>query len=254
MVGWTEPYTYAALIVGLLLAPLFIYIELRIASAPIIPFACISGDVALVLVCVACGWSCFGIFLYYIWQFFELLRGASPLLATAWYTTNGVSGVVAAVLTGLFLDRVGPARAMVLALLAFVVGSILIATAPVGQTYWAQSFLCLLIIPFGMDISFPAASVIVSDLVGADHQGMGGSLVNVIVNWSVSMGLGLAGNVEVHVNRGGETRDDLLLGYRGAWYMGIGLSSLGLVTACCFVFKQARASGREEQRRCCSSL
>lgn len=76
---------YVALIVDIILAPLFFYVELRMAAAPLIPSTCISGDSALILACVGCGWSCFGIFLYYIWQFFELLRGATPLLASAWF-------------------------------------------------------------------------------------------------------------------------------------------------------------------------
>ena len=44
-----------------------------------------------------------------------------------------------------------------------------------------------------------------------------------VVNYSISIGLGFAGTVESQVNGG-----DLLTGYRGALYMGIGLAGLGL--------------------------
>lgn len=237
VVGWQQPYVIVTLILGILLIPLFFYVEAYIASAPLLPTECMNSDIGIILACVACGWSCFGIFLFYIWQFFELLRHASPLLASAWYSTNAVSGAGAAILTGLFLDRVGAPLAIVLALLAYVVGTILLATAPVDQIYWAQSFLCLLIIPFGMDISFPAATVILSDAVPKQHQGIGASLVNTVVNFSISLGLGFAGVVEVHVNNGGKTPKDLLRGYRGAWYMGIGLSGFGLVISLLYWMK-----------------
>lgn len=227
--GWQQPYVYVALILGLILVLVFFYVEIRVAAYPLLPFACLSGEIGAILACIACGWSCFGIFLYYTWQFFELLRHASPLLASAWYSTNAVSGATAAILTGVFLGRVGPAKAMIMAMLAFLVGTILIGTAPVQQSYWLQSFFCLLVIPFGMDISFPAATVIVSDKVPPEHQGIGASLINTVVNYSISLGLGFAGTVESHVNHGGKTEPDLLLGFRGAFYMGMGLSGLGVV-------------------------
>ena len=42
----------------------------------------------------------------------------------------------------------------------------------------------------------------------------------------------MAGTVEAHVNRGGH---DVLRGYRGAWYLGIGLGSLGMLVSVCFI-------------------
>ena len=45
-----------------------------------------------------------------------------------------------------------------------------------------------------------------------------------------------------HVNRGNE---DLLRGYRGAWYAGIGLSGMGLILALYFILstEQVRRRG-----------
>ena len=245
VVGWHQPYVIVTLILGLFLIPVFFYVETYVASAPLLPPECMNSDIGIILACVALGWSCFGIFLFYIWQFFELLRHASPLLASAWYSTNAVSGAGAAILTGFYLDRVGPSLAMVLALLAYVVGTILLATAPVDQIYWSQTFLCLVIIPFGMDISFPAATVILSNAVPKKHQGIGASLVNTVVNFSISLGLGFGGVVEVHVNNGGKTPGDMLKGYRGAWYMGIGLSGLGLLISLLYWMKVLFRKGKK---------
>lgn len=133
---------------------------------------------------------------------------------------------------------------MMIALTSFTVGHILVATMPVNQTYWAQTFVCAIVIPWGMDMSFPAATVILSDAVRKEHQGIAASLVNTVVNYSISLGLGFAGTVEVHVNNGGHTPHDLLLGYRGAWYLGISLAALGLCTSIVFV---ARSYYRENR-------
>jgi len=124
---------------------------------------------------------------------------------------------------------------MTMALTAFTVGTVLIMTAPVHQSYWAQAFVCTVIIPWGMDMSFPAATLILSNAVKKEHQGIAASLVNTVVNYSISLGLGFAGTVEVHVNNGGKTEADVLKGYRGGFYVGAGLSGLGLLISITFL-------------------
>lgn len=64
---------------------------------------------------------------------------------------------------------------------------------------------------------------------------MAASLVNTVVNYSISLGLGFAGTVEVHVKNGGQTWEETLHGYRGALYMGTGLCGLGLTLSIVFV-------------------
>jgi hypothetical protein len=84
-------------------------------------------------------------------------------------------------------------------------------------------------------MSFPSATILLSNSMLPEHQGIAASLVNTVVNYSISIGLGLAGTVESQVNSGGA---DVLKGYRGAWYMGIGLSSLGVIVSVCFGISQ----------------
>lgn len=141
---------------------------------------------------------------------------------------------------------------MLISMLAFLIGSILVATMPIHQSYWAQSFIVTLIIPWGMDMSFPAGTLIMSNAVGKKEQGMSASLVNTIVNYSISIGVGIAGTVEMHVNHGAHSESDELAGYRGAMYMGIGLSSMGVLTAVLFLLKIKKRDaslGRTEKHR-----
>lgn len=235
IVGWSTPYVYVVLIIGLALVPAFFYIELRVSSHPLIPFHALSTNVLFVLGCIACGWSCFGIWVYYTWQFFQQIRGASPLLTAAWMSPVAASGAVASITTGKLLHRLGPGLVMMLAMVFFTVGTVLIMTAPAGQTYWSQSFVCLLVTPWGMDMSFPAATLILSNTSSSKSQGIAASLVSTFVNYSISLGLGFAGTVEAHINPGGTLPSDLLKGYRSAWYMGVGLSGLGVVISAAFV-------------------
>lgn len=77
-------------------------------------------------------------------------------------------------------------------------------------------------------MSFPSGVIILSNQMPPEHQGLAASLINTVVNYSISIGLGMAATVEAHVNSDGA---DLLRGYRGAWYLGIGLDALGMVFA-----------------------
>ena len=248
VVGWSKAYVYVCLILGILFVPVFFFIEVRVSSAPLIPFKALTSDVAFVLGCVACGWSCFGIWVFYLWQFFEILRKDSPLLAVAHICPVAVTGALASVTTGILLGRLRPAWVMTIALTAFTVGVILVATAPVSQIYWAQTFVCTVIIPWGMDMSFPAATLILSNAVSKEHQGVAASLVNTVVNYSISLSLGFAGTIESHVDRGGRTPADVLRGYRGAWYMGTGLASFGLFLSMVFVIKGYRRDRRVQSQ------
>ena len=77
-----------------------------------------------------------------------------------------------------------------------------------------------------MDISFPASTLILSDIFPPEHQGMAASLVTTVVNYSISIGLGIAGTVESRVAASGQ---DMETGFRAGLWTGVGLAALGLV-------------------------
>jgi hypothetical protein len=74
-------------------------------------------------------------------------------------------------------------------------------------------------------MSFPSGTLILSNAMPRRHQGLAASLVSTVVNYSIALGLGFAGTVEVHVNDNGR---NVLQGYRGALYLGTGLAGLGV--------------------------
>lgn len=264
VVGWKNPYVYVLLIVGIILLGVFGQIEKR-AKFPLVPFALMTPDLGFILGCVACGWAAFGIWVFYTWQFLEELRHVTPLLGVAQFSPVAVSGFIAAFTTGSILHRVPGSFVMMIALGAFCIGSILIATAPVNQTYWAQMFVAVIIMPWGMyvvsslsselpinvnrDMSFPAATLLLSNAMPREFQGVSASLVNTIINYSISLALGFAGTIEIHINDGG---NNLLKGYRGALYFAIGLSGFGIVLAMFYGLHEHRRA-RKTKRDAASS-
>jgi len=149
VVGWEVPYTYVLLIVGILIMVLFLFLERR-AAYPLLPRTALQGEVGWVLGCIAAGWSSFGVLVFYYYQILENIDGNSGLLVTAKWAGASVSGACAAVITGLLLGRIPASIIMFIAMLAFSAGQALLASMPVGQIYWANAFVTMLVTPWGM--------------------------------------------------------------------------------------------------------
>ncbi|KIW78101.1 hypothetical protein Z517_07934 [Fonsecaea pedrosoi CBS 271.37] len=242
--GWGKVYVYVLLIIGVVLLVAFFWFEKKRATFPLLPMSSFSMDTNLVFGCEALGWSSFGVWVFYLWQFLELERGQSILLSAAQSIPTAVSGCIAAITTGLLIARMQPGWIMLISISAFLTGMILLATMPVHQTYWAQTFVSTIITPWGMDMSFPSGNIVLSDHMPPEHQGLAASLINTVINYSISIGLGIAGTVEVHVNDGGRNP---LQGYRGAWYLAIGLDGLGILCAICLILSwRAQVKGKEK--------
>jgi len=231
IVSWATPYSYFLLIISVMLLAAFVYTEL-VSPHPLVPITAMQSQTNFVLGCTGAGWACFSIWVYYSFSFLEIVRGWSPLLASAAYAPGPASGLAASLLTGFLMGRIKPHWIMFVSMCAFFIGSILMVTAPVDQIYWLNTFLSIVIMPFGMDMSNPAATILLSNSVSKEHQGIAASLVVTVVNYSISIALGVAGTVETRVNKGGQ---DILAGYRGAQYFGLGLGGLGIVLAAIFL-------------------
>lgn len=93
-------------------------------------------------------------------------------------------------------------------------------------------------------MSFPSGTLILSNSMPRQHQGLAASLVTTTVNYSISLGLGFAGTVESNTNRGGS---DELRGYRGALYLGIGFAGLGTLVSVLFMGVSWRRYRRQKK-------
>lgn len=234
--GWSTQYIYMLLIIGLLLIAFFIIVEIKVAEQPLVPFKMLKADVGFVLGAVACGWGSFGIWTWFLWKYLLGIMNDSPLLAALHVVPIVPVALLASILTAWMMRKCRPAWTLLWALVAFTLGPLLLAIYPsIDRTsYWTFTFVSLLIMPFGMDMSFPAATLIMSNFFPPHMQGVAGSLIGTTVNYSISLGLGLASTVELNVNKHSDNR---LAGIRGGWFMGVGLGGLGTLICMAFVVK-----------------
>ncbi|KAK5054487.1 hypothetical protein LTR84_001378 [Exophiala bonariae] len=234
--GWSTQYIYMLLVIGLILIAFFIIVEIKVAEQPLIPFKMLKADVGFVLGAVACGWGSFGIWTWFLWKYLLGIKNDSPLDAALHVVPIVPVALLASILTAWMMRKCRPAWTLFWALVAFTLGPLLLAIYPdIDKTsYWTFTFISLLVMPFGMDMSFPAATLVMSNFFPPHMQGVAGSLISTTVNYSISLGLGLASTVEVNINKHTETR---LAGIRGGWYMGVGLGGLGTIICMAFVVK-----------------
>ena len=236
VVGWGEPYVYVLLIVAVLLIALFFYVE-SIVVDPIMPLDIWTTPAfPSVLLCIALGWSSFGIWNFYGVQLIEVFRGGTPLLAVAQFSPVSIAGLVATLLMAWLSHRIAAHWILAIALCSFCIANLLLALCTIDSTYWTYLFFAIVIAPFGMDMSYPAASLIVSNSLPRERQGVGASMINAVINLSVSLGLGIAGTTESRVDaRGDGSVASLLSGQRSAVWCGVGLAGLGVVVTLLFV-------------------
>lgn len=158
-------------------------------------------------------------------------RGLSELEATLEFLPCALVGIIAASLSVYMLPRVPGYVIFGISMLCFFLGELLLALTPVEQSYWHMSFPTFLVIILGPDLSFACSSLIASDKLPKEQQGVAGSLINTIVNYSIALGLALAGNLENAVNDHG---NDRLKGFRAAWFLGAGFAGAGIVMTAIF--------------------
>lgn len=235
--GWGTPHVYFVLIMGLMCVAGFIWVELR-ATNPLLPIRAMTSTVGFVLALVGVGWGAFGIWVFYNIRFLQHIRNATPLSVSAQYAPAVIAGLVAAGMTGFMLTHTPVSFVMMVSMVAFCVGIIVSCFQPAQQIYWAQTFIGIVIMPFGMDMSFPAATVILSNHMPPENQGLAASLVNTVVNYSISIALGIAGTVEVYAPADSELQMN-----RNALYSAIGLSGLGVILGLMFFLQTLRRDG-----------
>ena len=223
---------------GVMLLIAFVYLEMNHAQQALVPVRGLSKEAVLALSCIAAGWSSHGIWLFYLFQFVQRFRGSSAIAAAAQISPVAITGVGFAMSAGWLARKFKTSYIMLCAMLGFFVGTLFLAFVPVHQTYWVLTFWSVLVMPTGMNWSFPSGTILLSNAMAKEHQGISASLVSTVVNYSISIGLGIAGTVERYLSE----KHGGLWGIRGAWCLALGLDAIGVGIAVYFVVISRRQS------------
>ncbi|PYH94526.1 MFS general substrate transporter, partial [Aspergillus ellipticus CBS 707.79] len=232
VVGWHEPYTYALLIVGILFTIIFVISQSRV-SAPVLPNSLWTRKgFAPVVAAMFFGWMSFSIFLYYTTTFILDVHHKLPLSAVAEMVPLVIGGFFATASVGGFIARVPAQYIFGVSMFSFLIGNLLMSFAPYSEVYWALIFPACLLVVGGPDLSFASSGILITNAVLPEEQGAAGSFISTVVQYAIAIGLGIAATVEAHVNQGGR---DVVMGFRGPYWLGIGFAAVGLIIVVVFV-------------------
>jgi MFS family permease len=185
----------------------------------------------------------------------EEVKGYSALLTSAQTSPVAVTGVFFAISTVYLVRRIGVSWVMLIAMVFFLLGSLLLALVPLNQVYWLQIFISVLIMPGAMNLSFPAATMLLSNALPKEKQGIAASLVATMVNYCIASGLGLAGSIHRHTLENSYKRHGFdgpppsiltsspelsqirIEAMRGPWCFAVGMSAIGVLLAAIFIFR-----------------
>lgn len=268
LVGWQCWYIPTTLGLGIIFFVTFIFVELYWTEEPLIPIRGLKAEAGFALACIAAGWGSHGIWAYYLYLYLEEVHGLTALRTAAETSPVAVTGVLFALSTVYMLRKINVSWVMLIAMINFLIGSLLLATMPLHQTYWLQTFFSVIIMPGAMNLSFPAATILLSMSLPKEKQGIAASLVSTMVNYCISCGLGFAGTVHRHAFQNAslargqhgpplpvaeitplytEIRAQAI---KGPWFFAVGLSGLGVIIAAWFVlrtlWKNRRKQGQDE--------
>ena len=232
VVGWQEPYTYALLIVGIVLIVAFAISQSHV-SAPILPNSLWTRKgFTPIVTAMSFGWMSFGIFLYYTTTFIFSIRKKLPLTAVAEMVPLVIGGFFATASVGVFIPKVPAQYIFGVSMFSFFIGNLLMSFAIDSNVYWAFIFPACLLVVGGPDLSFASSGILISNVVLPEEQGVAGSFISTAVQYSIAIGLGIAATVETHVNKSGS---DVVLGFRGAYWLGIGFAAVAFFVVVLFV-------------------
>ncbi|CCF55720.1 hypothetical protein KAFR_0A02840 [Kazachstania africana CBS 2517] len=244
IVGWDIAYIIVLLIISVIFILAFLTYEINFAPSPLIAREIThSRNMIITIFTLFLGWGSYGIWSFYYFSFVLNLRHYSPVWAGGSYFIFGIFGVLASAFVGISIKKITAPVILLFSMVLFCVGTTLLSVAPVDQSYFKLTLAGMAILGVGLDTSFPAATIILSDGLPMEYQGMAGSLALTMVNYSMSLCLGMGNTVERQINKDGQ---DVLKGYRSAEYLGIGLSGLGLLLACILVIDKLVAKYRNK--------
>ncbi|KAL8377437.1 hypothetical protein RB595_008221 [Gaeumannomyces hyphopodioides] len=234
--GFSTPYVYVALIIGLLLLGAAVYVEGWVAEQPLIPHDLFAPKYMTAMVIGLFNiYGAFGVFQFYASFYIQDILGHGPLLAALWFSPLCAGGFVLAVIGGVVLHKLPNHMLLVISGLGSVVSTILFVFIPAdsGLNYWAWVFPAMLGATIGVDIAYNVSSVFMTTSLPSHRQGLAGALINTLIFLGVGLYLGVADLIvqttaPVHAGVASD-RERQITGFRNAFWLAFACSASALL-------------------------
>lgn len=229
--GWATWYIIFTLVLGLLLLGIAVYVEGWVAEVPLLPSSLfkVKHMTPLIIGLLFC-YGSLGIFLLYATYYMSNIMGGTPMQLVAWFTPMALGGCIIATVGGFVLHLI-PGTIMLLASgAAWIIAPLLFAVMPVSGNYWAYTFPSMICATIAIDITFNVTNIFISTSLPLRQQGLGGALINNILQLGIAIALGFAEVVATQTADQGERKS-----YKAAFWFEVAVAGAALVLLLGFV-------------------
>ncbi len=190
--GWTSPQTLLTLALGFALLGLFLLVESRLASAPLIPLRIFaSGRLrAANFVVLMLGASAFAMWYFVSLYLQEVLR-LTPLGAGLAFMPMALTVFACAGFAGQLTSRFGPGRVLGFGMTLIAAGMLLFARIAVDGGYGSDVIAPGLLVSAGIGFSFVSATIAAVTGVPSHEAGLASGLVNTSRQMGGALGLAI---------------------------------------------------------------
>ncbi|KAL4811947.1 major facilitator superfamily domain-containing protein [Aspergillus spinulosporus] len=199
--SWS-PYTYVLIVIGVFLLVALFFWEGR-APRPLIPNRLWStpGFTALMVAYFFGFGSFFGAWQFYVTQFWLRIQGAAPITVALYFIPNALVGIFATWVVSRTLHIFPGHYIYTAAMFAFTMGPVFFIPQTPNTNYWALSFPGVVLVTFGPDLAFAAASIFITSNVSRSYQGSAASLLVTNQNLSSAIMTSIADAIGTRVDR-----------------------------------------------------
>jgi EmrB/QacA subfamily drug resistance transporter len=231
--AWGSPFTVVTLAIGVALLGLFVAIEARFASSPLIPLSVFRRRslVAANGVAVTIGAALFGMY-FFLSLYLQQANGYSPLKAGLAFFPAGIFTMVGSLAGTRIVNRLGPRRQLILGPGLTAVGLLWLTQATAGASYLSHVFGPLVLVGVGLGLSFVPMTIAATAGMPPHQAGLASGLINTTRQVGGAVGLAVmatvAASASAHHGPGSHALDvALTTGYDRAFAICAGVMVVG---------------------------
>jgi EmrB/QacA subfamily drug resistance transporter len=251
--AWRSPQVMVPLAVALLLLAAFLFIEMRVAKAPLVPMRVFRSRsvvganvfIALFIAAIFPTW-------YFQTLYMQGVLGFSPLKAGFAFLPMTIMIAVGAQVSSRLVTRVGARALVILGPALAAIGLVWLTGISPDRSFLLWLLLPSLLVTLGMGLSFPASTLAATAGIAPQEQGLASGLLN--TNRQVGGSIGLAALATVAADHtktllSSGDAGGLLPALTGGYTLAFGIAAVicaGSAIAAALILPSQRALGRVE--------
>jgi EmrB/QacA subfamily drug resistance transporter len=198
--GWASSQVLVPLIVAVVLLGAFLFIETRVARAPLMPLRIFRNRsiAGANLYMLLLGSAIFSVW-YFLSLYFQNVLGYSPLKAGFAFLPQTIAIAVGAQISSRVVTRLGPRPLLMLGPTLTATGLLLLTGISSTSPYFPDLLGPTLLITLGLGLSFPASTLAATTGIRREEAGLASGLIN--TNRQIGGSIGLAALATLAANR-----------------------------------------------------